>query len=117
MIYVRNVLDHGQVQLIDSYGSDERIVEAARMSTGKGFLGWGPLLVCEICSVGIEGRSSDCKHQGAHLWRGEPGDERLLRYLYENKHSTPFEMAGFVVEISGSYLRFSRVAQTQNPKL
>lgn len=34
------VLDHGSVSLVESWGSDERIIEAARMSTGKGFQGW-----------------------------------------------------------------------------
>lgn len=45
------ILDHGYVELVDVWGSDERIVEAARMSTGKGFLGWGPK---EDCSAGDE---------------------------------------------------------------
>lgn len=62
------VLDHGYVRLIETWGSDERIVEAARMSTGGGFRGW-------------------------------PQDEKLLRYLWEHKHSSPFEMAGLVVEV------------------
>jgi thymidylate synthase ThyX len=35
------VLDHGYVKLIESWGSDERIIEAARMSTNKSFKGWG----------------------------------------------------------------------------
>lgn len=34
------VLDKGFVQYITHLGSDEQIIEAARMSTGKGFLGW-----------------------------------------------------------------------------
>ncbi len=34
------VLDHGYVRLIDFMGKDESIIEAARMSTGKGFEGW-----------------------------------------------------------------------------
>lgn len=34
------VLDHGYVKLIDFMGSDEAIIEAARMSTGRGFEGW-----------------------------------------------------------------------------
>lgn len=44
------VLDQGYIKLIESYGSDQSIVEAARMSTNKGFLGWdgtcprGPIL-------------------------------------------------------------------------
>jgi len=43
------------------------------MSTNKGFLGWG---------------TDDT-----------PGDERLLRYLYRNRHTTPFEMAGATFEV------------------
>lgn len=35
-----NVLDHGYVKYIDSLGTDESIIEAARMSTNKGFISW-----------------------------------------------------------------------------
>lgn len=69
------VLDHGYVRFIESWGSDRAIIEAARMSTQKGFAGWGP--------------QDD----------GSPGDERLLRYLYRNNHATPFEFAGMVIEV------------------
>ena len=75
-----NVLDFGYVQQVEHWGSDEAIVEAARMSTNKGFLGWG---------------TAD-----------EPGDEKLLRYLYTHKHSTPFEMAGLVVEVKAPIFVF-----------
>jgi thymidylate synthase (FAD) len=34
------VLDHGYVRLVESWGSDERVIEAARMSTQGGFRGW-----------------------------------------------------------------------------
>lgn len=34
------LLDHGYVELIETWGSDERFIEAARMSTNKGFKGW-----------------------------------------------------------------------------
>lgn len=34
------VLDSGYVKLIEFWGSDERFIEAARMSTNKGFEGW-----------------------------------------------------------------------------
>lgn len=34
------ILDHGYVKLIESWGSDESVIEAARMSTNKGFEGW-----------------------------------------------------------------------------
>jgi thymidylate synthase (FAD) len=77
---VADVLDHGYVDLIESWGSDVRIVEAARMSTGKGFKGWG---------------TPDC-----------PGDEKLLRYLWEHKHTSPFEMAGATFEVQAPIFVF-----------
>jgi thymidylate synthase (FAD) len=36
----------------------------------------------------------------------EPGDEKLLRYLWEHKHSTPFEMAGMTIEIQAPIFVF-----------
>lgn len=74
------VLDHGYIEPIDTWGSDERIIEAARMSTGKGFLGWGTT--------------------------EKPGDEKLLRFLWENKHQTPFEMAGLTIEVQAPIFVF-----------
>jgi thymidylate synthase (FAD) len=76
------VLDHGFVNLVESWGSDERIIEAARMSTQKGFEGWGP------------------KEDGT------PGDEKLLGYLYRNNHATPFEMGGAIVEVQAPIFVF-----------
>lgn len=74
------VLDNGYIQLVESWGSDERIIEAARMSTEKGFLGWGT--------------------------QEKPGDEKLLGYLYKNKHMTPFEMAGCIIEVQAPIFVF-----------
>lgn len=34
------VLDYGYCDYVESWGSDESIISAARMSTSKGFLGW-----------------------------------------------------------------------------
>ena len=70
----------GYVQYIESWGSDERIIESARMSTRKGFLGWGA--------------------------DGMPGDERLLRYLWEHKHMSPFEMCGMTLEVQAPIFVF-----------
>lgn len=111
------VLDHGFVRFIESWGSDERIIEAARMSTNKGFLGWGgdP---CPDCDAAGRLSPSDrlfktyednnaaiasctCKGSGKTV-----GDEKLLRYLYENNHATPFEMAGMVVEVQAPIFVF-----------
>jgi thymidylate synthase (FAD) len=68
-----SLLDHGYIRLIETWGSDQRVIEAARMSTDKGFLGWGT--------------------------PEAPGDSKLLRYLWSHQHHTPFEMAGMTIEV------------------
>lgn len=75
MVEIIQVLDHGYVRCIESWGSDERIIESARMSTDKGFKGW-------------------------------PEDEKLLRFLWENKHLTPFEMGGLILEVQAPIFVF-----------
>jgi len=57
-----NVHNHGFVRLVDYMGTDQCIVEAARVSY----------------------------HSGS---KGEEQDKKLLRYLFVNKHTSPFEMA------------------------
>jgi thymidylate synthase (FAD) len=74
------ILDHGYVKLIERWGSDESIIEAARMSTDKGFQGWGTTEA--------------------------PGDEKLLAYLYANRHYTPFEMGGIIIEVQAPIFVF-----------
>jgi thymidylate synthase (FAD) len=105
------VLDHGSVELIETWGSDERIVEAARMSTNKGFLGWGSDL-CIFCSVSK--RTPEAERPGCTYARTieglshefKTGDEKLLRYLYEHRHHTPFEMGGAIFEIQAPIFVF-----------
>jgi thymidylate synthase (FAD) len=75
-----DILDHGYLEFVESWGSDEDIIEDARMSTDKGFLGWGT--------------------------KEEPGDEKLLRYLWENEHTTPFEGSGLKIEVMAPILVF-----------
>ncbi len=98
------VLDHGYVELIESWGSDEGIIEAARMSTGKGFKGWGPR--CPECGRKLIGDMwvEECSEHGTQ--RGLFGDEKLLAYLWKNKHSTPFEMAGLTIEVQAPIFVF-----------
>jgi thymidylate synthase (FAD) len=90
------VLDHGYLKVKRTWGSDEEIIETARMSTSKGFLGWDPG-PCPTCAAGVGRNDSegcrDCGGKGT-----VPGDAKLLRYLYEHKHSTPFEFAGLTIE-------------------
>lgn len=76
-----SLLDHGYIQFIEGWGQglscepEAGIIEAARMSTGKGFNGWEK-------------------------------DAKLLKYLYEHKHMTPFEMAGMTIEIAAPIFVF-----------
>lgn len=98
------VLDHGYVEMVETWGSDERIVEAARMSTGKGFLGWGDDSPCLAIEGGLgpsckRGTTGCCEEHVV-------GDEKLLKYLWDHKHATPFEMAGLVVEVQAPIFVF-----------
>lgn len=68
---IKYVLDHGFVRLVDSMGSDLSVVRAARVSYDA-------------------------------AWRAgedEGGDARLIRYLWKNRHTTPFEAATFTFEV------------------
>ena len=104
------ILDHGYVQFIDAMGSDERIIESARMSTGKGFLGWGPTCphcggkLLEALAHATPGamRCVDTKGgvgYGCGVVEPKPGDEKLLRFLWTNKHTSPFEQCALTVEV------------------
>lgn len=75
------ILDHGYIRLIETWGRGDAnvpeaaIIEAARQSTQGSFRGWDR-------------------------------DERLLRYLYENRHDGPFEFSGMTIEIQAPILVF-----------
>jgi thymidylate synthase (FAD) len=114
------ILDKGYLRLVETWGSDQRIVEAARMSTDKGFLGWGELETCSRCggkkyfvARGDSDRDEEddptrecpaCHGQGVRIEK--PGDEKLLRYLSDNRHDTPFEFAGAIVEVKAPIMVF-----------
>jgi len=118
---------------VDWMGSDEGIVEAARMSTGKGFCSWYPYYRCKLC--GFVNESFDmleasaasrlvgtCPHPDAksgpadiekwpdakrHDWERSPkGDAGLLTFLHENRHDTPFEMVEMLVEVQAPIMVF-----------
>ena len=121
------ILDHGYLRLIEKWGSDERIIESARMSTDKGFQGWGrePEFVCSVCgyilacslvSKNIEkvfcpnthvADFTDPNHHTVLTYVEYPkGDEKLLKYLYTHKHMTPFEMGGLIIEVQAPIFVF-----------
>lgn len=93
-----NVLDHGYVQLMDFMGSDETVITAARMSTGKGFITWESYRRCPECGAWSDQpahtdecsrpKSVDAKH-----------DLKLLAYLYKNRHHTPLEMVEILLKV------------------
>ena len=62
-----------KVTYIDSAGTDETIIAAARQSTDGAFRGWGT--------------------------PEKPGDEKLLKYLHTRGHSSVFEFCQLHVEI------------------
>ena len=73
-----NVLDHGLVRLIDHMGSDLSVVRAARVSYDA-------------------------------AWRAgedEGSDARLIRYLWKNKHTSPFEAVEFQFEVKAPIFVF-----------
>lgn len=76
------ILDHGYVKFVEHWGSDERIIEAARQSTGGGFVSWD-------------------------AYEGHPnGDMGLLAFLHRSKHTTPFEQCGMSVEVQAPLMVF-----------
>ncbi len=113
----KSILDHGYIEIIEHWGSDERVIESARMSTGKGFNGWGPIHKhpCLLASADDDdwGSATATNYMATYgdapsctCGGGQPGDEKLLRFLWENKHSTPFEMAGATIEVKAPIFVF-----------
>lgn len=117
-----NLFDDGYLKLIETWGSDEGIVETARMSTNKGFNSWWPYWECRRClqfvvkdDAGSAANPGGCTAEldtagiavGMHAWRDVPqGDLGLLRYLYDHKHSSPFEFAGMTIEVQAPIMVF-----------
>lgn len=104
------VLDHGYVKFIASMGTDETVVEAARMSTGRGFEGWdwwdGTAEGNELKSPDDrDSRGDPPDHWKGHR-PGEPRDAKLLEFMYRNRHSTPFEMCELHIEVQAPIMVF-----------
>lgn len=76
--YLKPVLDHGFVRMIDFMGNDLSVVRAARVS------------------------------YDSH-WRAgedEGSDEKLIRYLWNHRHTTPFEAVTFTFEVKAPIFVF-----------
>ena len=73
-----DVLDHGFVRLVDHMGGDLSVVRAARVSYDA-------------------------------AWRAgedQGSDDRLIRYLWKNHHTTPFEAVTFTFEVKAPIFIF-----------
>lgn len=88
------VLDHGYVHLIETMGSDERIIESARMSTARGFEGWekdakllrflfthGHMTPFEMCEMTIEVKAPIFVFREWHRHRTQSYNEMSARYI------------------------------------
>lgn len=75
------VLDHGFLRLVETWGGgDARIPEAG---------------IIEAARQSTQGS-----------FRGWRRDRRLLKYLYTNKHCSPFEFAGMTIEVRAPIMVF-----------
>lgn len=95
------VLDHGYVEYVEHMGSDERIIESARMSTGGGFVSWEPYedhpratRVCsdtstprstrhlfEMCTLTVEVCAPIFVYRQWHRHRTQSYNEASARYM------------------------------------
>lgn len=105
------ILDHGYVKYIDSMGHDETVIEAARMSSGKGFIDWDSVKECRRCKIRFAGHQPvygyNCNNgTQEHDWKKLPGDASLLEFLYMNRHMTPFEMGELCIEVKAPIFVF-----------
>lgn len=103
-----NILDHGYLRLIDRMGTDETIVEAARMSTKKSFISWDAYRECSKCGYAdVPGQSGRMPFDCSHEFVAKPeGDQGLLEYLWKNNHATPFEMCEVAIEVQAPIMVF-----------
>jgi len=85
------VLDHGFVRLVEAWGGGDAQV--------SGDPEWPD--ADNECGIIEAARQST---QGS--FRGWEKDAKLLAYLHNNKHSTPFEFAGMVIEVKAPLFVF-----------
>lgn len=89
-----------KVRLVDSMGSDLRIVNAARVSYAKQSE-W--VYACQCLDCPMYSTRRDCKHSlcghVASIARLKEADKGLINYLMRERHGTPFEMVVFTFHI------------------
>jgi thymidylate synthase (FAD) len=89
-----SVLDHGYIQLIEVYGQGSFATSTAaevEIGTSNDY----EVGIIEAARQSTQGN-----------FRGWDQDEKLLSYLYKNKHATPFEFAGLIIEVQAPIFVF-----------
>jgi len=109
-----DVLDKGYVRLVEPWGFGDAgepeagIIEAARQSTQGSFRGWD--WSCNKCPRHYPSTLKKSTVQIEHSLSGCDGDlsndTQLIKYLYNNQHSTPFEFAGMTIEVKAPIFVF-----------
>lgn len=75
------ILDHGSIRFVEDWGyGDAKLAEAG---------------IIEAARQSTKG-----------AFRGWETDEKLLNFLYTNKHATPFEFAGLIIEVKAPIFVF-----------
>lgn len=117
------VLDHGYVKFIEAWGNGSQefsiaklatsadkidfecgIIEAARQSTQGSFRGWEPVADPKCVEDWRTKHLISGKHQPNCCC--QPGDAKLLQFLYTHKHFTPFEFSGLIIEVQAPIFVF-----------
>jgi thymidylate synthase (FAD) len=94
------VLDHGYVELVEAWGQGRIELEKG----GRDFIDgqqFGNEVIDHEVGIIEAARQST---QGS--FRGWDQDAKLLKYLYEHKHLTPFEFSGMVLEVQAPIFVF-----------
>lgn len=85
------VLDHGYVEFIEAWGTGRDGKPDALAETSADF------------EVGIIEAARQSTQGSARGW---DQDSKLLKHLHDNKHATPFEFAGMVIEVQAPIFVF-----------
>lgn len=87
-----DVLDHGYVEFIEAWGHGKDGFELRCDDTESSDFEVG---IIEAARQSTQGS-----------FRGWETDAKLLKYLYDHKHATPFEFAGMIIEVQAPIFVF-----------
>lgn len=104
-----NILDHGYVEFIEAYGTGKSgrkhgLDRPIKMHMDENNVVTGDIPMSKNdYEVGII-EAARMSTSGA--FKGWESDAKLLAYLYDHKHNTPFEFAGMVIEVQAPIMVF-----------